>query len=152
MTNFGATNCDSNTTDWNNSFPSSTSIPEYWIPGSSGGTFDKLKELLELRSKTILNYTWCKPKNRGLVFMETSSWSDLDIRQKETNEEINIIKYGTQDTRQPNEYKNLEDLVYRLQLTSDEIIKTLDIKHKAGSTTGYTLLEEHRKLVMLNWC
>ena len=30
-------------------------------------------------------------------------------------------------------------MVYRLQLTFDEIIDILDVKYKAGSTTGYTL-------------
>ena len=36
-------------------------------------------------------------------------------------------------------YKDLEGMVYRLQLTYDEIIDILDKKYNAGSTNGYTL-------------
>ena len=31
-------------------------------------------------------------------------------------------------------------MVYRLQLTYDEIVEILDVKYKAGSTVGYTLV------------
>ena len=33
-------------------------------------------------------------------------------------------------------YNDLDDMVYRMQLTYDEIIGTLDIKHIAGSTNA----------------
>ena len=36
-------------------------------------------------------------------------------------------------------YKDLEDMVYRLQLTNEEIVEILDVKYLAGSTKGYTL-------------
>ena len=36
-------------------------------------------------------------------------------------------------------YKDLEDLVYRMQLIYDEIVEILDIKYIAGSTIGYTM-------------
>ena len=35
--------------------------------------------------------------------------------------------------------RNLEDMVYRLQLTYDEIVDIFDVKYIAGSTIGYTL-------------
>ena len=35
--------------------------------------------------------------------------------------------------------RDLEYMVYRLQLTYDEIINILDVKYRAGSTIGYTL-------------
>ena len=35
-------------------------------------------------------------------------------------------------------YKDLEDLVFRLQLTHHEIVDILDVKFIAGSTRGYT--------------
>ena len=35
--------------------------------------------------------------------------------------------------------KDLEDMVYRLQLTYNEIEDILDVKHTAGSTEGYTV-------------
>ena len=37
-------------------------------------------------------------------------------------------------------YKGLEDLVYRMQLTYDEIVDFLNIKYIAGSIIGYTLV------------
>ena len=36
-------------------------------------------------------------------------------------------------------YRDLEDMVYRLHLTYDEIIDILDVKYIAGSTIAYTL-------------
>ena len=36
-------------------------------------------------------------------------------------------------------YKDLEDLVYSIELTFDELIAILDIKYFAGSTIGFTL-------------
>ena len=36
-------------------------------------------------------------------------------------------------------YWDREDLVYRMELTHDEIVDILDIKYIAGSTIGYTL-------------
>ena len=36
-------------------------------------------------------------------------------------------------------FRDLEDMVYRLQLTYDEIVDILDIKYIAGSNRGFTL-------------
>ena len=36
-------------------------------------------------------------------------------------------------------YEDLEDMVYRMELTYDEIVDILDIKYIPGSTIGYTL-------------
>ena len=36
-------------------------------------------------------------------------------------------------------YRDLEDMVYRLQITYDENVDILGVKYKAGSTIGYTL-------------
>ena len=38
-----------------------------------------------------------------------------------------------------NKYRDLEDIVYRLQITNDEIVNILVFKYVAGSTKGYTL-------------
>ena len=57
------------------------------------------------------------------VFLE-----DLDTNKKEIIEELKIIKYN-----------DLEDMVFRMELTYDEIVDRLDIKYIAGSTKGYTL-------------
>ena len=39
-----------------------------------------------------------------------------------------------------NNYRNLGDMVYRLQLTYDEIVDILDFKYIPTSTRGYTLV------------
>ena len=36
-------------------------------------------------------------------------------------------------------FKDLEDIVYGMELTYDEIVDILDVKNIAGSTNGYTL-------------
>ena len=36
-------------------------------------------------------------------------------------------------------FKDLEDMVYRLELTYDEIIDTLDIMYSSAKTVGNTL-------------
>ena len=36
-------------------------------------------------------------------------------------------------------YKDLEGMVYRMEVTNDEIVDILDIKHKGASTNGCTL-------------
>ena len=36
-------------------------------------------------------------------------------------------------------YRDLEDIVYRLQLTYDEIVDIMDVNYIAGSTRVYTL-------------
>ena len=36
-------------------------------------------------------------------------------------------------------YKDLQDVVYRMELTYDEIVDILEVKYIAGSTVGYTL-------------
>ena len=36
-------------------------------------------------------------------------------------------------------YKDFEDMVYRMELTYDEIVDILDVKFIARSTNGYTL-------------
>ena len=53
--------------------------------------------------------------------------SDFDISKKEILEELRT-----------NKYHDLEDLVYRMQLTYDEIMDMLDKKYFPSETSGYT--------------
>ena len=55
--------------------------------------------------------------------------SDLDTRKDSIIKELKRVKY-----------RDLEDLVFRLQLTYHEIVDILDIKHIPRSTKGYTLV------------
>ena len=52
----------------------------------------------------------------------------LDTRKDSIVKELKRVKY-----------RDLEDMVYRLQLTYDKIIDILDVKYIAGLTKGYTL-------------
>ena len=54
--------------------------------------------------------------------------SDLDTRKDSTINELKRVKY-----------RDLENMLYGLQLTYDEIIDILGGKNIAGSTRGYTL-------------
>ena len=47
-------------------------------------------------------------------------------------------------------YRDLEALIYRLQLTYDEIIDISDVIYLAGSTTGYTLPPDVYKITGKN--
>ena len=50
-----------------------------------------------------------------------------------------IFKSETLEGLKRVKYRDLEDMVYRLQLTYDEIVDIVDVKYIAGSTKGYTL-------------
>ena len=50
----------------------------------------------------------------------------------------------------PNKYRHLDDMVYRLQLTYDEIIDILDLKYIPTKRTGYSLNPSIYEEVNLN--
>ena len=50
----------------------------------------------------------------------------------------------------PNKHRHLEDMVYRLQLTYDEIIDILDLKYIPTKRTGYSLNPSIYEVVDLN--
>ena len=77
----------------------------------------------------ILKYIYQKlEKEVKRTGHEEGKLSDFDSSKTEVLEELkNII------------YHDLEDLLYRIQLTYDEIIDKLDIKYFASKTTSYTL-------------
>ena len=68
-------------------------------------------------------------EKRGLNLIKYFSLADLDTHKIEINEELN--KAGS---------NNFEDMDFKKELTYDEIVDILDIKHLDGSTIGYTLL------------
>ena len=47
--------------------------------------------------------------------------------------------------------RDLEDLVFRLQLTYHEIVKILDVKYLAGSTKGYTFAPGLYEILGINF-
>ena len=58
-------------------------------------------------------------------------WQVSTIFKSETLAEVGRVKY-----------KDLEDMVWRMELTYNEIVDILDIKYNAGSTIGYTLYQD----------
>ena len=48
-------------------------------------------------------------------------------------------------------YNDLEDLVYRFQLTYDGTIDILDLKYITGSTKGYTLPVDIYEIIDINF-
>ena len=54
--------------------------------------------------------------------------SDLDTRKKEIIKEVKHI-----------EYVDLDDMVYRMELTYDKFLDLLDVKNIPAATVGYTI-------------
>ena len=63
----------------------------------------------------------------------------LDHFKKEILAELKRLKY-----------KDLEDTVYRMELTYDEIVGILDVNSIAGSSTAYTLAPGIYKISDIN--
>ena len=53
--------------------------------------------------------------------------SDLGFHKNEKNEELKIVRFN-----------DLEDMVFRMLLTNNEIENILDMKHIDAKSTGYT--------------
>ena len=111
VTSFECTNSVFNITDDNNSF--SITIPGHWQTESTEKTIDELNKLLELRSLELDVQEFRKRANQIKIVDNDYKLSDFDTQKNEILEELKNIKYN-----------DLEDLVYRFQITFDEIIDT----------------------------
>ena len=67
------------------------------------------------------------------------SYQTLITKKNEILEELKIVKYN-----------DLEDLVYRMRLSYDEIMDILDLKYKPTKRTGYSLNPGFYEVVDLN--
>ena len=65
--------------------------------------------------------------------------SDFDTQKNEILEEIKNVKYN-----------DLEDLVYRMRLSYDEVMDKLDLKYIPTKRTGYSLNPGIYEIVDLN--
>ena len=120
------TNSVCNITNENNSF--SIIIPGHYQKKSDEKTFDDLNQLLELKS---LELNVKEVRKRGdKIKIEDNEYklSDIDTQKNEILEELKNV-----------EYNDLEDLVYRMQLTYDEIRDILDLKYLPTKRMGYSL-------------
>ena len=126
MTSFECTNSVFNVIGENNSF--SITAPGHWNSESAKKTVDELKKLMKLRSQNDIDSHVKQVRKKGLVSKNDYSLSSLDSFKEGLLEELKNSKYN-----------HLEDMVYRFQLTYDEIIDILYLKDITGSTKGYTL-------------
>ena len=126
VSSFECTNSVFNITDENNSF--SIIIPGHYETELAEKTIDDLNKLLELKS---LELHVNEVKKRGNIIKigdKEYKLSDFDNQKYEILQELKNVKYN-----------DLEDLVYRMRLSYDEIMEILDLKYVATKRTGYTL-------------
>ena len=126
VTSFETTNSVFNITNENNSF--SITIPGHWTSKSAEKTIE-INKLLELRSQNDFELHVEELNKRGNQFLiadKEFKLSDLDSHKDDIPEEyINA------------EYSDLEDFVYRMQLTYDEIVDILDVNYIPSKIIGY---------------
>ena len=131
MSSFTTTNSVFNITDKNN--PLSISISSYWrIPKNlEDNIIDKLKILLKHKSENDIKLHVQEVRKRR---NQTKS-VDKEYKLRLFDTSKNEIREELENTK----YHDLEDLVYRMQLTYDEIIYIFDIKTFLSKKGGYTL-------------
>ena len=137
MTSFETTNSVFNITGENNSFP--IIIPGYWQSKSAEKTIDEPNNLLEFRSQHGIDLHVEQVRNKRLILIKDHSLSRLGTFENEILEKLKKAKYI-----------DLEDLVYKFQLTYDEIIDILDLKYIPLKRTEYSLNQGIYEVVDLN--
>ena len=123
---FDCTNTVFNVTNENNSF--SIIIPGHYQDESAEKTIDELNKLLELKSLELHVAEVRKRGNKVKIGDNEYKLSDFDTQKHEIIEELKNAKYN-----------DLEDLVYRMQLTYNETIDILDFNYIPTKRTGYSL-------------
>ena len=98
-----------------------------------------LNKLLELKSLELHVEEVRKRGNKVKVADNEYKLLDFDTQKNEILEELRNVNYN-----------DLKDLVYRMQLTYDEIMDILDLKYILTKRTGYSLNRGVYKVVDLN--
>ena len=137
VTSFECTNSVFIITNENNSF--SIIIPGHYQNKSDEKTIDELNKLLELRSLELHVDEVRKRGNKIKIGDIEYKLSDFDNQKNEILEELKNAKYN-----------DLEDLVYRMRLSYDEIMDILDLKYIPTKRTGYSLNPGIYEVVDLN--
>ena len=131
------TNSVFNITNENNSF--SIIIPGHYQNKSDEKTINNLNNLLELKSLELHVEEVKKRGNKIKIGDKEYKLSDFDTQKNEILEELKNVKYN-----------DLEDLVYRMRLSYDEIMDILDLKYIPTKRTGYSLNPGKYEVVDLN--
>ena len=129
VTSFEATKSVFNITNENISF--SFIIPGHWTNEDDEELINELNKIIKLRSENDIELQVKEVEKRGTRIEIENSASKLagfDNSKSEGLSELKRVKY-----------RDLEDLVYRLQITYDEVVDILNVEYKAGSTIGYIL-------------
>ena len=126
VSSFECTNSVFNITNENNSF--SIIIPGHYQTEFAEQTIDELNKLLELKSLELHVEEVRKRGSRIKAGDNEYKSSDFDTRKHEIIEGLKNDEYG-----------DLEDLVYRMQLTYDEIIDILHLKYIPTKRIGYSI-------------
>ena len=134
---FECTNSVFNITNENNSF--SITIPGHYQNKTDEETINKLNKLLELKSLELHVEEVKKRGNKIKTEDKEFKLSDFDTQKYEIIEELKNVKYN-----------DLEDLVYRMRLSYDEITEILDLKYISTKRTGYSLNPGIYEVVDLN--
>ena len=137
MSSLECTNSVFNITNENNSF--SINIPGHYQNKSDEKTTDDLNKLLEVKSLELHVEEVRKRGNKIKIGDSEYKLSDFDTQKIEILEELKKVKYN-----------DLEDLVYRMRLSYDEIIDILDLKYIFTKRTGYSLNPGIYEVVDLN--
>ena len=126
VSSFECTNSVYNITNENNSF--SIIIPGHYQTEFAEETIDKLYKLLELKSLELHVAEVRKRGNKIKIGDNEYKLSDFDTQKHKIIEDLKNAKYN-----------DLEDLVYRMQLTYNEIINILDLQYTPTKRIGYSI-------------
>ena len=124
-------------TNENNSF--SIIIPGHYQNKSDEKTIDNLNKLIELKSFELHVKEVRIRGNKIKIGDHEYQLSDFDNQKNEILEKLKNVKYI-----------DLEDLVYRMRLSYDEIMDILDLKYIPTKRTGYSLNPGIYEVVDLN--
>ena len=126
VSSFECTTSVFNITNENNSF--SINIPGHYQNKTDEKTIDDLNKLLELKSLEL--HVEEVRKRGNMIKNEDKQYklSDFDTQNYEILEKLKNVKYN-----------DLEDLVYRMRLSYDEIMDILDLNYIPTKRTGYSL-------------
>ena len=137
VSSFECTNSVFNITDENNSF--SIIIPGHYQNKTDEKTINDLNKLLELKSLELHVEEVKKRGNKIKIADKEYKLSDFDTQKYEIIEELKNAKYN-----------DLEDLVYRMRLSYDEIMEILDLNYIPTKRTRYSLNPGIYEVVDLN--
>ena len=137
VSSFECTNSVFNITNDNNSF--SIIIQGHRETEFAEKTIDEVNRLLDLRSLESHVYEVRKRGNKTKIGDKGHKLSDFHNQKYEIIEELKSAKYN-----------DLEDLVYRMKLTYDEIMHILDLKYIPTKRIGFSLDPGFYEIVDLN--